>query len=133
VDGAGEHQQTLADRAQQNNCSGRYGRPSQPTGLARISAGRRAFSLTISITQRDAPSRRSRGGVTGLEVVVGEVPVGAAGERRGRSGMISPDQARPMRQMSMFRCRVKRALHASARPTRRSVAAMRMRSSLSRL
>jgi hypothetical protein len=35
--------------------------------------------------------------------------------------------------MNVFRCRVKRALHASVRPTRRSVAAMRTRSSLSRL
>jgi hypothetical protein len=28
---------------------------------------------------------------------VGEVPVDAAGERHGRGGKISPDQARPMR------------------------------------
>src|SRR6266481_1072727 len=51
-----------------------------------ISAARRAFSRTFSATQRDTPSRRSRRNVTGLEVVVGEAPVDAAGERRGRGG-----------------------------------------------
>jgi hypothetical protein len=58
--------------------------------LPTITAGRRAFSLTFSITQRDAAYRRSsmptstRCGVTGLEVVVGEVPVDAAGEQLSR-------------------------------------------------
>jgi hypothetical protein len=31
-----------------------------------------------------------------MEVVVGEVPIDAAGERRGLGGKISPDQARSM-------------------------------------
>jgi len=48
-------------------------------------AGRRAFFLTFSITQRD-PFRRDRRGATGLEVVLGEVPVDAAGDQRGRGG-----------------------------------------------
>jgi hypothetical protein len=33
---------------------------------------------------------------TGLEVVLGEVPVDAAGEQRGRGGKISADQARAL-------------------------------------
>jgi hypothetical protein len=57
-----------------------------------VTAGRRAFFLTFSITQRDS-FRRDRRGATGLEVVLGEVPVDAAGEQRGRGGKISADQA----------------------------------------
>jgi hypothetical protein len=60
-----------------------------------ISAGRRAFFLTFSITQH-FPFRRDRRGATGLEVVVGEVPVDAAGEQRSRGGKISAAQARAL-------------------------------------
>jgi hypothetical protein len=35
--------------------------------------------------------------VTGLEVALGEAPVDAAGERRGRGGKVSPGQARTVR------------------------------------
>ena len=59
------------------------------SGTARVLAA-------LSITQRDAPLDADRSGVTGLEVVVGELPVDAAGERRGRSGKISPDRARAL-------------------------------------
>jgi hypothetical protein len=48
----------------------------------RRSAGRRAFFLTFSITQRDL-FRHDRRGATGLAVVLGEAPVDAAGEQRG--------------------------------------------------
>jgi hypothetical protein len=54
------------------------------------SAGRRAFFLTFFTTQRD-PFRRDRRGATGLEVVLGEVPIDDAGEQRGRGGKISAD------------------------------------------
>ena len=64
--------------------------------MAYIAAGRRAFSLTFSITQRDAPHDVCRGGMRGLEVVVVGVPVDAAGERHGRGGKISPDQTRAL-------------------------------------
>jgi len=62
---------------------------------ARRTAAQRAFSLTFSITQRD-PFRRDRRSATGLEVVLGEVPVDAAGEQRGRGSKISADQARAL-------------------------------------
>jgi hypothetical protein len=76
------------------------------SGTARVLA-------TLSITQRDAPSRRSRSGVTGLEVVVGELPVNAAGERRGRSGKISPDRARALcGKVVRLRCRAVMNGHA---------------------
>jgi hypothetical protein len=65
----------------------------------RRSAGRRAFFRTFSITLRD-PFRRDRRGATGLEVVLGEVPVDAAGEQRGSAGKISADQARALCGMS---------------------------------
>jgi hypothetical protein len=68
-------------------------------GHPRRTAALHAFSLTLSIAQRDAPSRRSRSGVTGLGIVVGELPVDATGERRGRGGKISPDQACPVRHV----------------------------------
>src|SRR5215469_10308708 len=68
----------------------------RPVRTCAITAGRRAFFLTLSITQRD-PFRRDRRGATGLEVVLGEVPVDAASEQRGRGAKISADQARPMR------------------------------------
>jgi hypothetical protein len=61
------------------------------------SAGRRTFSLTFSITQRDALSGFSRSGATGLDVVVGKVPVAAASDRCGRGGEISPDHERAPR------------------------------------
>jgi hypothetical protein len=73
-------------------------------GHPRRTAALRAFSLTLSIAQRDAPSRRSRSGVTGLGIVVGELPVDATGERRGRGGKISPDHAHPTRQNRTFAC-----------------------------
>jgi hypothetical protein len=57
-------------------------------------AGLCALSLTFSITQRDA-SRRSRSAVNWSGGVVGEVPVDAVGERRGRGGKISPDRRGP--------------------------------------
>jgi len=70
------------------------------------SAGRRAFFLTFSIiTQRD-PFRRDRRGATGLEVVLGEVPVDAAGEQCRRGGKISADQARAL-------CGDERAVHSA--------------------
>jgi hypothetical protein len=57
--GAGEHPQTLADRAQQNTCSVRHGPPYRTARTEAISAARRAFSRTFSITQRDGIYRRS--------------------------------------------------------------------------
>jgi hypothetical protein len=68
-----------------------------PSGLGAVQnwAAQRAFSLTFSITQRD-PFRRDRRSATGLEVVLGEVPVDAAGEQRGRGSKISADQARAL-------------------------------------
>ena len=69
-------------------------------------AGRRAFFLTFSITELRDPFRRDRRGATGLEVVLGEVPVDAAGEERGRGGKISADQARALCGMiERFPCR----------------------------
>jgi len=62
---------------------------------ARRTAGRRAFFLTLSVTQRD-PFDVTRRGATGVEVVLGEVPVDAAGEQCGRGGKISADQARAL-------------------------------------
>jgi len=60
--------------------------------------GGRLSRLNSTHNLGEAHSRRSRCKVTGLEVVVGEVSVDAAGERRGRSGKNLPDQARAMRQ-----------------------------------
>lgn len=65
-----------------------------------IAAGRRAFFLTFSITQRDAPPDAAAATSPGLVALVGEVPVDVAGDRRSRGDKITPDQARPMRQMS---------------------------------
>jgi hypothetical protein len=42
------------------------------------------------------PFRRGRGDATGLEVVLGEVPVDAAGEQPRAGGKISADQARAL-------------------------------------
>src|SRR5258708_27787412 len=50
--------------------------------------------MTFSTTQH--PFRRDRRGATRLEVALGEVPVDAAGEQRGRGGKISADQARAL-------------------------------------
>jgi hypothetical protein len=58
-----------------------------PKGVFRYrTAGRRAFSLTCSTTQRDGLSRHGRCGATGLEVVSGQTPVDAADGRRGHGG-----------------------------------------------
>jgi hypothetical protein len=57
----------------------------------------------FSITQRNALSGCSRCGATGLEVVVGKVPVAAASERGGHGGEISPDHERAPRGMSEWR------------------------------
>jgi hypothetical protein len=73
-----------------------------PSPYRHRTAGRRAFFLTFSITQRDAPPRRGRCYVTGLVALVGEVPVDVAGDRRSRGDKITPDQARPMRQIRTF-------------------------------
>jgi hypothetical protein len=80
-------------------------------GVAGISAGeadahkaaRRAFSLTFSITQRDALLDVAGAMRLVLDVVVGTVPVDAASERRGRDGKISPDHAHPTRHVRMLR------------------------------
>jgi hypothetical protein len=92
-----------------------YERPQQagPSSLlAYRSAGRRAFFLTLSVTQRD-PCRRDRRGATGLDVVLGEVPVDAAGEQRGHGGKISADQARALCGMSGH-CRYQAGMHIHA-------------------
>jgi hypothetical protein len=61
--------------ARAQNALSVLGRPSaRCLRLPIRTAGRRAFFLTFSITQRD-PFRRDRRGATGLEVVLSEVPV----------------------------------------------------------
>ncbi len=47
--GAGEHQQTLADRAQQNTCSVRYGRLCRTTGTGAHSGGSRTFACAHTV------------------------------------------------------------------------------------
>jgi hypothetical protein len=61
---------------------------------------RRVLPLTSSATQlREALSTKLRADVTGLEVTLREVPVNAAGERRGRGDKIPSDQVRTMRAL----------------------------------
>jgi len=82
-------------RAPQNDRSGGVRAVTFARRLTCRTAGRRAFFLTFSITQRD-PFRRDRRGAPGLEVVLGEVLVDAAGEQRSRGGKISAAQARAL-------------------------------------
>jgi hypothetical protein len=64
-------------------------------------AGQRAFLLTLPSLSVMPAFQHSRERHEGLEAMVGEVPVDAAGERHGRAGNISPDPGRrPMRHES---------------------------------
>lgn len=64
----------LADTQNTRVCAGRE--PRSAIDLAvHNEAGRRAFSLTIPIAQCGPPSRRGRCGVTGLDVMLGEVAI----------------------------------------------------------
>jgi hypothetical protein len=69
-------------------------------GLPTISAARPALSLTVVVTCSGGPDRCTRSGLAGLGFDVGEMPTHAASKRASDTGWISPEPARPMRQMS---------------------------------